>query len=300
MATYKLVNADQLDSDLTAVGNAIRSKGGTSAGLSFPAGMVSAIGAISTGVELNFDVVGGTSQPRNPKENTIWVNTANNITGWYFSATQPENMEEGEVWLATGASSELAFNALKKNDIYVYPLKAAQYVDGELKEVTAKFYQGGEWRLLVHELYLYNNGTFADTAGSLKNVRIKYHDSPSSHDGILTIRDSTVTFSPAYGSGALAYFKNKIDLTNYKTLYFNGNVVGNGNFGFGVWGSLQTDDAKTEAYALYEHSGVLREGIYTLDVSNCAGECYVGIVAQGYGEASSPELKATMKQMYLK
>ena len=60
MATYKLVNADQLDSDLTAVGNAIRSKGGTSAGLSFPAGMVSAIGAISTGVELNFDVVGGT------------------------------------------------------------------------------------------------------------------------------------------------------------------------------------------------------------------------------------------------
>lgn len=43
MAAYKVVNADQLDADLTTVANKIRAKGGTSAKLAFPSGMVSAI-----------------------------------------------------------------------------------------------------------------------------------------------------------------------------------------------------------------------------------------------------------------
>lgn len=48
MALDKLVDSAQLDSDLTSVANAIRTKGGTSASLSFPAEFVSAIGAIQT------------------------------------------------------------------------------------------------------------------------------------------------------------------------------------------------------------------------------------------------------------
>ena len=49
MAVDKLVDSTQLDSDLTSVANAIRTKGGTSAQLSFPTEFVSAIGAIQTG-----------------------------------------------------------------------------------------------------------------------------------------------------------------------------------------------------------------------------------------------------------
>lgn len=49
MALDKLVDSTQLDADLTSVANAIRAKGGTSAQLAFPAGFVSAIGAILTG-----------------------------------------------------------------------------------------------------------------------------------------------------------------------------------------------------------------------------------------------------------
>ena len=43
MAYDKLVDSTQLDSDLTSVANAIRTKGGTSAELAFPAGFVSAV-----------------------------------------------------------------------------------------------------------------------------------------------------------------------------------------------------------------------------------------------------------------
>lgn len=49
MAVDKLVDSTQLDAGLTSVANAIRTKGGTSASLAFPAGFVSAVQAIPTG-----------------------------------------------------------------------------------------------------------------------------------------------------------------------------------------------------------------------------------------------------------
>lgn len=49
MALDKLVDSTQLDSDLTSVANAIRTKGGTSAQLAFPADFVSAVEAIPSG-----------------------------------------------------------------------------------------------------------------------------------------------------------------------------------------------------------------------------------------------------------
>lgn len=52
MAYDKVVDSAALDADLTSVADAIRSKGGTSEQLSFPAGMASAINAISSGVDV--------------------------------------------------------------------------------------------------------------------------------------------------------------------------------------------------------------------------------------------------------
>lgn len=52
MAVDKFVDSTQLDADLTSVANAIRTKGGTSAQLAFPAGFVSAIQSIPSGGDL--------------------------------------------------------------------------------------------------------------------------------------------------------------------------------------------------------------------------------------------------------
>lgn len=64
MAVDKLVDSTQLDADLTSVANAIRTKGGTSAQLAFPAGFVSAVEAIETGggdpLEMARKIVDGT------------------------------------------------------------------------------------------------------------------------------------------------------------------------------------------------------------------------------------------------
>lgn len=112
---------------------------------------------------LNFKVVGGTSAPGSPKENTIWVNTATAITSYVFSATQPTG-SEGMVWIKTGVASPAAFNALKKNGIQLYPLIARQYVSGVWVDKTAKSYQGG--KLVDWINYLYNEGNeFKDITG---------------------------------------------------------------------------------------------------------------------------------------
>ena len=55
MALDKLVDSAQLDADLASVADAIRTKGGTSAQLSFPAGFVSAIGDIPAGSAYDID-----------------------------------------------------------------------------------------------------------------------------------------------------------------------------------------------------------------------------------------------------
>lgn len=49
MAVDKLVDSTQLNSDLTSIANAIRTKGGTSSQLAFPSGFVSAVQNIPTG-----------------------------------------------------------------------------------------------------------------------------------------------------------------------------------------------------------------------------------------------------------
>lgn len=68
MALDKLVDSTQLDSDLTSVANAIRTKGGTSASLAFPADFVSAIAAIPTGggtqIETGTFTMSGSSQTK--------------------------------------------------------------------------------------------------------------------------------------------------------------------------------------------------------------------------------------------
>lgn len=58
----KIVNAEQLDSDLTSVAEAIRNKGGTTATLAFPQEFVSAIDAIETGGGVDPELLDGIHQ----------------------------------------------------------------------------------------------------------------------------------------------------------------------------------------------------------------------------------------------
>ncbi|MBR2582561.1 MAG: hypothetical protein IKD61_04140, partial [Oscillospiraceae bacterium] len=70
MAVDKLVDSTQLDADLTSVANAIRTKGGTSASLAFPADFVSAIGDIPSG-GISIDDLTTMSEPSGAIETSV-------------------------------------------------------------------------------------------------------------------------------------------------------------------------------------------------------------------------------------
>lgn len=129
------------DSSLTAIGNAIRSKTGKTDTLSLTE-MVNEIFNIKTGgEELNFEIIGGTTEPSNPIENTIWINTSTAIDSYVFSYTEPTNPKEGMVWIATGTNSENEFNALKVNNITIYPSTVKQYENGAWVDKPTKNYK---------------------------------------------------------------------------------------------------------------------------------------------------------------
>lgn len=167
-------------------------------------------GGGSGGAALNFEVVGGTTQPVSPKENTIWVNTDQEITSWIFSATEPETPEEGMVWIFNGTSSIVEFNALKMNGIQVYPISAKQYVGGALVDKTAKSYQGGEWVEWIFDITILSP-TVDETGGWNWYESGSPASATKNSDGSWSLYRTT-------GPGYLFRTKNVWDLTGYSIL----------------------------------------------------------------------------------
>lgn len=220
--------------DLTSVANAIREKGGTENPLSFPAEFVTAIQNIEGGGGLNFEIVGGTQQPENPAENTIWVNTDTEITGWTFQATEPETPSDGMVCIFTGVSSPAPFNALKDNGITINPISAKQYVGGAWVNKAAKSYQGGEWVDWITWLYKFGDEC-TDITGGWESVALKYH-TYAKELKVESISGGVKLTQTVGGYGGIYKTINKISLTNATAVHFTGSMkkVSANDVGFAI------------------------------------------------------------------
>ena len=208
MALDKVIDSTQLDNDLTAVAEAIRAKSGVSETLEFPDGFISAIEIISGsgGTELNFEVIGSEKEPEK-KENTIWINTSIPINGYVFQAEWPDSADSGAVWIQVGNESSVKFSALSDNTLWIYPLSAMQFINGDWKTVEAKTYIEGEWKDWI--TYLYKNGVSSPALSE------GWTNTPELSNGNLVL-----TAVNAYGSQRQAeiHTNNTINLTGFKTL----------------------------------------------------------------------------------
>lgn len=93
---------------------------------------------------LNLKVVGGTTKPMNPRENTVWVNTTTAITGYALSPTQPENGTEGLVWLKT-ADTGVEINVGRKNAVLLHLASCNIYTGSKWDYIEAHVYRGNIW-----------------------------------------------------------------------------------------------------------------------------------------------------------
>lgn len=106
--------------------------------------MIGPTNARGGGGGLNLKVVGGTTQPTSPRENTIWINTATAITGYALSPTQPETGKEGLVWLKT-ADTGVEINVGRKNAVLLHLASCNIYTGSKWDYIEAHVYRGNIW-----------------------------------------------------------------------------------------------------------------------------------------------------------
>lgn len=228
---------------------------------------------------LNFKVVGGTTQPTNHTENTIWVNTSVSITDWVINATEPTAPKEGMVWITTDKSSSAEFNALKKNGIMVYPISAKQYIGGAWVGVTAKSYQGGEWVdwITPDDLFYYSKQSYKWTGKGMQNSI--GHNDTAKDPTITTLSDGSVEISLSSSgnqfTSCVYQMDDLIDFTSLNRVIFKGAATGTPEqvllsivpSGADAWGADKQYGGDSVAY--FPVSSINKE--YAIDVSALSG-----------------------------
>lgn len=248
---------------------------------------------------LNFKIIGDTSVPANPQENMVWVNTDKKITSWMFCSTEPTDAIEGVVWFATGANSEVSFNALKKNAIEVFLIGAKQYVNGSWANVEAHIYQSGSWKQFSNTiLYIYYNGTEYYTITSKGAKEDSSHGTAAAPT--ITRNSDSISFSLSKNTSSrrcgIAYPDTKFDLTgatNIKVDYNCDivNVDGIGQVYFVVYTELGTYLGQNDVIKQKISNG---SGTLNVDVSELSGEHYLAFWLYTYTSGGAGAVKITI------
>lgn len=189
--------------------------------------------------------------------------------------------KEGAVWISTGTSSPVEFNALKKNGITVYPISAKQYVSGAWVSVTAQSYQDGAWCEWLPEGALYWRGNeCADVTGGWTSKAWKMQSDAGTLAQTFTIARNAdhLMFTKTGEVGAVMYATNPIDLTNVKAIHFKGEMsptARNNWVAFHVWTKMGGNYWASNSVATVQSTGTGKTE-FSLDVSNLSGNHYLG------------------------
>lgn len=197
---------------------------------------------------------------------TMFDNGALSADPMSFVATI--GMESGFVWIKTGNASPAAFNALKKNALFVYPNSAMQWDGSAWVTKPSQVYLGGKW--VKPRWYVY---AFGDEE---VDMTISYNSAnPAS---TLTRYSDYMELNTTDKGSAMTV--ELVDLTEISTLHLTvRNYVGTSSI---TSGYLLADNSRTgDPYSASGWSGRLaftRVGEYSLDVKSM-GLMYVGVGA---------------------
>ena len=176
--------------------------------------------------------------------------------------------EDCMVWITTGASSPVAFDALKKNSIEVYPLSAKHHIGGAWESVEAKSYQNGEW-------VGWYNGTLYDGNWYAGFEFVAFPKGQvSGETGTVTIDNDSDPVTVIARAGHGAYIAD-VDVTDYNTLEVCYELSGsNGWINFGFATDLEWRDNKSTGFvAVKSHQWTnVAKTTQTLDISALSGK----------------------------
>lgn len=227
----------------------------------------------------------------------------------------------GQVWIQTDSNASVGFNAIKRNEVMIYPKKIKQWNGSFWKALDGILYKNGisvqtykAQVMLLNGQTLTNGVTANDTRGSLNG---NYGYNP------LVLSSSGVTLNTSTGNGnkrnSLMTLTPKINLTEYSTItfYFSTFSVKSMKSGDKFRVGVTTSAASNLSdYAM--RSGTYKEWsspsalttkdygpqTYTVDISSLSGEYYVywdsSLQAQ-YSSSSDgwPEVNFVLNKIYL-
>ena len=252
--------------------------------------MIGPTNARGGGGGLNLKVVGGTTQPTAPRENTIWVNTTTAITGYALSPTQPETGTEGLVWLKT-ADTGVEINVGRKNAVLLHLAGGKLHSGGKWLNINAFVYANNVWTQFAQEglmIFSREEEEYDAIIAKLKN---------SSEEGQYLKKSDVnpyIRFYLWYGSEIKRgyYCIAPVDVTNFSVL----EVVGYSNtdkktaFGLSTAAGTKLDAAK--------QTFTTDESVNKVDISNLTGEFYIGFSLNRVNDSTSAEI--FVKSVYLR
>lgn len=208
----KAVDATQLDLDLLSVGNAIRAKGGTSASLSFPDGMVDAISNISTGTTPTGNInitTNGTYNVSDKATANVQVPTgtarsASDVTFSGRTVTVPQGLYESQVQksvtLGAAGTPIASKGSVSNHSISVTPsvTSSTGYITGSTKSGSPVTVSASE--LVSGTRSITSNGTGIDV------TNYKYVDVSVMSGGGRMGNPVTMTYSSSTAGSATGYY----------------------------------------------------------------------------------------------
>ena len=259
------------------------------------------------GAGLNFRIVGGTVQPASPKENTIWINTDLEITGWTFGTEAPDNMPAGGVWIKTGVSGNVCLNAVKKKGIWLYPSVARQWDGAQFVKKEMLTYIGGQWVSAFPALI--ENGVARATVERKGFTTISVNgvdQNKIANSGTISNSGGLHMVIDGYHQYTCAYLDSAVDFTDISTVKLTGSVTkGNAsnkyipavifimpNTDTPLKITANDNGVTLDGAAAYKivASGVTTEtATWSIDTSALVGQYYIGaclVVANVGGNAS--------------
>lgn len=178
---------------------------------------------------------------------------------------------DGEVWISTGMNSKVKLNALKKNGIQVYPLRAKQYVGDAFVDVVAMSYRNGKW--VDWLTYLYKDG---DKCTQVTGGWTTY----GNYTSVTYNSDSVTIQATSANATASLTTTNKIDVTDIDMLYFYIDKRTSGNYSArtAAVGICTSRDIANNGFVASTSVQTSKEAaLYKVDVSNYPGSYYVGL-----------------------
>ena len=261
------------------------------------------------GVGIAFAVVGGTTQPSNPKENTVWVNTSTSIPNTYVQAFEPDSPTVGDVWINTWYASDGNGNAVY-SEIMTVTITKNPFI--RIAAKSGKQWNGTEWVQLATRVY--KNGTWSPDLlvilmdgswGPLGHPTKGYHSNSITNDTYTFSYNDGYMYLKSKSEGAghyRIYIETSIDVTPYNTMTAVGYTISSLCHGWiflnkeikGSTSVLGGDSYYTEDINSASATNPL---IVTSDISSAEGKMYFGLGISS--NASSAEASCYFKEITL-